>query len=260
MDGYLDNNMQTIVTKAIPNNWDNCGVIFGREGSAKSTLATQICKRLDPSFNVDRVVFTPETFIKAIDDAQPGQAIQYDEAINSSSSSTHASGVSVAIVRKLTMVRKKKLHIILCFPYLYMLQKYYISRCLWSIYTYAKDFDDRGYGRFYNSVNTERLYDLMKMKHKFDYMGAIREMKANFHFKFPRNFCVDELEYEIKKDAASIEDPNKKKNIWKDTSLKLAQYIKCETAGSIRKACLQYEINYNVLMNESGRTKILIIN
>jgi len=152
MDGYLYSNLQKIVTKAIPNKWDNVGIMFGREGVGKSSLSTQVCKTLDPNFGVHNIVFTPKQFSDAIDNAKPGTAILWDEAITGANISNHANSTSIAIISKLTMIRKKQLHIILCFPYLYMLNKYFISRCLWSIHVYAKDFDDRGYALFYTNA------------------------------------------------------------------------------------------------------------
>lgn len=211
IDGYLEKNLKNIEEKAIPNNWDNVGIIFSREGSGKSTLATQICKRLYPNFSNANIVFSPDEFSNAIDNAAPGTAILWDEAITGANINDHAKSLNQKIISKLTMVRKKQLHIILCFPYLYMMNKYFVSRCLWSIYAFAKDFDDRGHARFYNSLATEKLYNLMKTKYKYDYMGALREMKGNFYFKFSKKFCVDIKEYENKKDEASrLADKNSK--------------------------------------------------
>jgi len=214
MDGYLHSNLMKIVTKAIPNKWDNVGILFGREGVGKSSLATQVCKTLDENFDVHNIVFSPQQFSEAIDNAKPGTAILWDEAITGANISNHANSTSIAIISKLTMIRKKQLHILLCFPYLYMLNKYFISRCLWSIHVYAKDFDDRGYGLFYSSDNTERLYNLMKEKYRYDYMRALKEVKTDFYFKFPNKFCATETDYEKKKDDASkLNEKNSKEEL-----------------------------------------------
>lgn len=235
MDGYLDSNLNIIITKAIPNHWDNVGIMFGREGVGKTSLAVQICVRLDRKFSVKNIVFSPGQFSEAIDNATPGTAILWDEAITGANISNHANSTSIAIISKLTMIRKKQLHIILCFPYLYMMNKYFISRCLWSIYVYAKGFDDRGYARYFNSERTERVYNLMKEKFRYDYMAALRVIKSNFHFKFPKNFCVDKDIYEDKKDSASKLDEKNSKEELDIRDFQIMQRIKDHSDLSIER-------------------------
>ena len=42
------------------------GVICGQTGSGKSYSALTICKEIDPSFDIDRVTFTPEQFMELL--------------------------------------------------------------------------------------------------------------------------------------------------------------------------------------------------
>jgi DNA-directed RNA polymerase specialized sigma subunit len=213
MDGYLNSNLDLILSKAIPNYWDCFGIIFGREGAGKTTIATQICYRLDPNFTVKNIVWTTQQMSKAIDETKDESSILWDEAITGAKSSQHAEEISQLLISKLTMIRKKRLKIIICFPYLYMLNKYFVSRCLFSIYVYAKGFTDRGYAKAYNSRNSEKLYNLMKEKYKYDYAGAFREARHDFHFRFTSMFCCDEAEYDrLKSKYSKLEEKTKEVN------------------------------------------------
>lgn len=212
IDGYLNSNLDLILNEAIPYNWDCFGIIFGREGTGKTTLATQICYKLDPNFSVKNIVWTPKQFEQAIDNAEDESSILWDEAITGARANQHGEDISKTIISKLTMIRKKKLKIIICFPYLYMLNKYFVSRCLFSIYCYAKGFGDRGYAKAYNSRRSEILYNLMKEKYRYDYAGAFKEAKYNYRFRFTKKFCADEEEYDLLKTKYSRLGNDEKKD------------------------------------------------
>ena len=152
MDGYLYQNMRLILDKAIPNKWDCVGIIFGKEGSGKSTLATQLAIFSDPSFDLSRCCFTPKQFLEATDTAPEGSAILWDEAITGATAQQQGNEISQSIISRLTTIRRKRLKIFVCFPYLHMLNKYFISRCLFSVFVYAKAFDQRGYMKYLLSI------------------------------------------------------------------------------------------------------------
>lgn len=206
MTPKLKSNLDIVLKHAIPNNWDALFMIWGREGSGKSTLATQMSLYLDHSFDIKRCVFTVEQFINAIENSEQEQAILWDEAVYGAKAAQHATSISQAIVNKLTVIREKKLKLILCFPYLYMLNKYFVTRCLASVLVYAKDFDDRGYMRFYDSRKTEYIYNLMKGKFRYNWLGAVRKVKPSFNRKYANVFCLPFKEYTKKKRASSSEE------------------------------------------------------
>jgi len=220
----LRKNLEIIRDRAIPNKWDALFIIWGREGVGKSTLATQMAIFLDNKFSVKNIVFSAEQFKEVIKNAKPESTIIWDEAITGANISQHATEISSSIVSKMTQIRKKRLKIFLCFPYLYMLNKYFVARSIASIYIYAKAFDDRGYGLFYNSNQTEFLYNLMKFKYPYNYKGAINEAKISFHFRFKGKFCANEKIYEAKKDKSIASATNKKGNLWKGRFIKLLDW------------------------------------
>lgn len=233
MDNYLVNNLDIIMKEAIPNKWDAVIVVHGKEGSGKTTFSTQLAIYMDNSFCLNRCVFNPDKFGNILDSAQEESSIIWDEAITGASSVKHASKVSQEIISRLTMIRRKRLKIILCLPYLWMLNKYFISRCVATFYVYAKGFTRRGYYIAYNQTQTEWLFSLMKEKYQLLPSNAIYKAKSAFHATFPNVFCLPENEYEKKKEEAGKtidlkEDKWKDRAIisavhWKGTQLELAK-------------------------------------
>jgi len=58
------------------------GTIVGREGSGKSHTALSICRKVDPSFDADRVFFDPAELVEAFqsEDLGEGSMVMLDEA------------------------------------------------------------------------------------------------------------------------------------------------------------------------------------
>jgi len=227
MDGYLKSNLDIFLNEAIPNNWDGLFIIFGREGSGKTTIAAQSALYCDHSFDIDKCVFSAEQFKNKVDDVKPESAILWDEAITGANASDHARQIQSDIISKLTMIRKRKLKLFLCFPYLDMLRRYFVNRCLASLYVYARSFTDRGHFYFYNDNQTEKLYGLMKNKYRSIPKDALKTAKRSFYGTFTKYFPLDEKEYEKRKDEASRLS-SKKGNIWKNRFIETVQYCRDE--------------------------------
>lgn len=205
MNHYLQDNLDIILNEAIPNNWDCLFVLFGREGCGKTTLGTQCAKYLAKDFSLVTTVFTPDQFTNACENSAPESAILWDEAITGANSATHASKVSVNIISQLTQIRKKKLKIFLCFPYLDLLNKYFIKRCTGGIYIYAKSYKSRGFAKFYNHMELSMVYGFMKDRFKYFPDGATKVCNSSFSFKFSKCFCLPEAEYDKKKEDSRKE-------------------------------------------------------
>ena len=203
MDNYLMNNLNIIMNEAIPNKWDALFIVFGKEGAGKSTLATQIALFLDHDFNLDKTQFNPETFGETLDNAPEESSILWDEAITGAAAAKHADKVCQEIIARLTMIRKKRLKIIICLPYLYMLNKYFVSRCIASFYVYAHGFTNRGHFFAYNQSQVEYLYSLMKDKYRMVPNKALSYAAKSFFGTFSPQFCLPEDAYDAKKDKAT---------------------------------------------------------
>jgi len=230
MDGYFKSNMDIILNEAIPNNWDAVFVIFGKEGTGKTTLACQGALYSDHKFSIKTCEFNTEQFGHVIDTCDPESSILWDEAITGAMSVAHANKVSQTIISKLTQIRKKRLKLFLCFPYLWMLNKYFVSRCVASFYVYSKGFEDRGYAFAYNQKQTEYLYSLMKEKYRLQPLKAINKAPKSYHFKFPDVFCMDKDAYDCKKESSRVMD--EETDPWKSNFIHVGKYC-TELGGTV---------------------------
>jgi len=229
VDTHLKSNYDIILNEAIPNNWDALFIVFGKEGTGKSTFASQGARYLDPEFGLDKVAFLPEQFEKVIEKAKPGSSILWDEAITGINAANWASSVSKSVISKLTQIRKKRLKIFICFPYLHMINKYLVSRCVASMYVYSKGFKDRGYVRVYNQSQVEFLYSLMKEKYSYVPFKAIKKTHHSFFCRFSNKMCLPIDEYEDAKDKArQSEVQNLEKDKWKDATIQLLRWANVE--------------------------------
>ena len=135
------------------------------------------------------------------------------------------SSISIKIVQKLTQIRKKRFKIVVCFPYLKYINNYFISRCTFSIYIFAKGYDkeDRGYFRAYSALRTEILYNLMKLAFKYNFRKAFRFVPCNFPGRFGKEFPIDYDKYDNKKDKSRQEGDT---DSFKEQFIQTLHYIK----------------------------------
>ena len=77
LDGYLQANLDNL-KKDVKKDYDAFILTVGREGYGKSTLSFQAALYCDPTFCLDRVVFTAEQFIEAVQTAKQYEAIVFD--------------------------------------------------------------------------------------------------------------------------------------------------------------------------------------
>lgn len=185
--------------KRVMNKWDSIGLLTGKEGTGKTTFAMMLAHTLDPSFNLDRIVFSGQELMKAIDSAKRGDAILFDEAVVSLSSQDFATDIQKVLIKKFTMIRSKSLIIFLVIPNFFMLRKYFaIDRCHYMINTYSPDGLRRGYFKFYSWNNKKKLY-LNGMKH-MDSNAAMPSFRGRF--TDTEGFFIDPEAYEKKKQEA----------------------------------------------------------
>lgn len=171
--------------------------IDGRERTGKSTLATQIARYVDPTFNLSRMVFTPEEFKNAIFNAKRGQAIIYDESFSGLSSRGALSPINKYLVGLMMQMGQKNLFVILVLPTFYLLDGYaamFRTRLL--IHVYENKKGQRGFFRLYSYKKKKLLY--LFGKKTYSYAPRIRGVPiyTRFRGKFFKNFALgDEKEY-----------------------------------------------------------------
>lgn len=176
----------------------DCIIAFdGKEGSGKSTLALQWCKYIDPTFNLSRVVFSPDEFREAIYKAKKGQAILFDEAFTGFSSRSALSGVNRTLVSLMMQIRQKNLFIGIVLPTFFLLDKYislFRTRVLVHVYETKSG---RGYFRVF-SKDKKRQLIMDKGARTYSY-GIKTKMKGRFRGVFALGDKEMEEKYRDKK-------------------------------------------------------------
>lgn len=204
MDGYKQAALTTAKT-VIKKDWDMMFLYDGAEGSGKSTCAMQDAYFCDPTLSLDRVVFTPQEFRHAVNQASPYQAVIYDEAYTGLSSRASMTLINRTLVSMLAEIRQKNLFIFVVMPTFFDLDKYvalWRSRAL--IHVYTADGFERGYFAFYN---TDRKKDLYINGKKF---YSYAKPKPNFVGRFVNYYPLNEKAYRRKKKASLLEREKKK--------------------------------------------------
>lgn len=192
MNGFLKANMDH-AKEEILNDWDMLFCVDGVERSGKSTLAQQMAKFCDPTFDLARLTFSPNEFVYQCVHAAKYQAVVYDEAMTGMGSQDTSSQINKALKRMLMEIGQKNLFIFVVMPSYFELSRYvalHRSRAL--IHVYAQNFK-RGQFLFFSQDKCKLLY--LNGKKTYDY-GVVG---ANFRGDFGRHYTVPEEAYRQKK-------------------------------------------------------------
>ena len=179
---------------------DRVFLVDGRERTGKSVFTFQQAKYLDPTFDVSRVCFKPEEFLKCIRTAKKGQVIVFDEAFRGLSSKSALSKTNKAVVQAMMEMGQRNLIVFIVLPTFFLLEMYAAvlrSEALFHIY---KNKAGRRKFRVYNYQKKAELYKIGKKK-GFSYDWP----KVKFRDEFYNIYAIDEKEYRAKKDKALIE-------------------------------------------------------
>lgn len=199
---YLDKNLATAFhlfkTRYIAKDWDIITIIDGLERSGKSTLAHQLALFVDPSYTLERTVFNPIEFERAVDKAKIGQAIVFDEAHMGLTRRSSQSVVTKTLINKLTVIGKKNLFIFVLLPSFYELDKYVAVHRSKLLITVRARGAERGYFDLY-SGDAKRLRYL-KGRKELDPAAGRRSGWGRFVKYFP----FDKALYERNKDKGAL--------------------------------------------------------
>lgn len=226
-DNYLKHNFDKYLIRGVANGWDGIIAITGLEGTGKSTFTQFLAAYcdVDHELTLDRVVFSGQELMQAIDNSKPGKAIIFDEAIMDMSSQDSGNDMQKILIKKFTLIRKKRLFIFLVIPSLFMLRKYFaIFRTRALINAYSPDGVSRGFYKFYSFQTKKSLY--LRGYKEMD-MGCVQpDFRGCFIDTY--GFFVDPVAYEAKKDEAirqlTIEKTTKEQKLvqaYEDNKLKL---------------------------------------
>ena len=204
MEDRLERNLKEKIIPALEKKKDKDKVIAidGAEGSGKSTLAFQIGKRVDPTLDLSRVVFSADDFREAVFKAKRGQCIIYDEAFTGLSSRSSLSGINRALVSLMMQMRQKNLFVIIVLPTFFLLDKYVaLFRTTVLIHVYEVR-GVRGYFKVYSRKAKKMLYLFGKVTYSYFH----KKIKTNFRGRFYGVFALgdekEEAKYRKKKSDA----------------------------------------------------------
>lgn len=174
--------------------------VDGEEGSGKSVLAMQLCKYLDPNFNIDRIVFNSDAIIALIKDPNlnKGSAILLDEAYNAANSRATMSEVNRSLIAVATEMRQKNLFVCVVLPSFFDLDKalaIWRTRALFHVY-FSEDYKRGQYTVFPKNVKKD-LY--LKGKKNYNYHAVKSPYPP---CRFFGSYVVNEDEYRLKKSEA----------------------------------------------------------
>lgn len=203
MDGYLVDNLD-MAKGVIRKDLDMVFAVDGPEGAGKSVFTMQAAYYVDPTLNIDRIVFTPKDFRQAIINSKPFQSVIYDEAYTGLSSRATMSLINRTLISMLAEIRQKNLFVWVVMPTFFDLDKYvalWRSRGLIHVY-FGSDFQ-RGYFAFYNSDKKKDLY--IQGKKFYSYANP----RPNFIGRFTNFYPLDEAAYRAKKKASLIDREKK---------------------------------------------------
>lgn len=207
MDGKVKENLDYEL-KRVDKNWDSVIAYDGEEGSAKTTVAcanaNYMAEARGIKFNEDReknnnIIYTIPEFENLVDISPPYTNIVWDEFVLAGLSSEALKSVQITLIKRMSMMRRKRLVVHLIIPYIFMLQKYFAiarPRCLFHIY--SPDNISRGSLKYYSKPAKRLLY--MKGVKFWDYKVCRPDFAGAFTDTYGLFF--DKETYEAKKDAA----------------------------------------------------------
>lgn len=198
-DRWLHDQYAVIRDKIIMQDWDWVTFVDGVEGGGKSTLAQQLAVLCDPNFNLSKICFTHQEFIKSVMEAKKYEAIIFDEAYGSLASKQAISQVCKTLESLLAQVRQKNLFLFVVAPTYFDISRniaLWRSRCL--IHVYVGQNYQRGYWRAFTFKKKNLLY--LKGRDLYNYSAVAHSALG----RFTKKKVVDSEQYQQKKlDALS---------------------------------------------------------
>jgi len=191
LDGYLKANIDHMIKDVKKRNYDGFVLICGREGFGKTTLSLQLAMYCDPTFNLDRVCFTAEQFMEAVEGSERYQAIVFDETMGYLSSRTAMSKFNKALIKVMNEMRSKNLFVFMNIPNLFMMD-WYVAQHRTTGLLYIRK---RAVFNSYDYPTKKKLYRMGKRYHEYC-------VPPNFYGAFVKYFPIDKENYEKKKQEA----------------------------------------------------------
>jgi hypothetical protein len=183
---------------------DWAGIVDGDEGSGKTTLASQMAFFVDPTFNQKRLCLTPNDFVEAVNSAEKGQAVVFDEGFTGLSSKRALSKINQLLIELMMEMRKKNLFVLICIPSVFYLEKYIVLHRARALFHTYFSRGKPGQYMIYNKKKLKLLYLFGKRKMSYSF-PTVRTKK-----RFPNIHPIDWETYERRK-IANLKKKEKEK-------------------------------------------------
>ncbi len=99
------------------NDFDFLVIVTGARGRGKSTLAIELARRVDASFTMERIVFSPSEILPLHGSLKPGQVMIVDEVGEAWSSGDWATKINKTLAKAFTGNRYRREGVIFCLPH-----------------------------------------------------------------------------------------------------------------------------------------------
>lgn len=201
MDGYLKSNLDLLI-KSVHKDRDALIIIDGPEREGKSTIASQMAKYVDPTYNVDRCCMNPVEFADKVKETnEKYKSIVLDEGMAFTGRGAMTT-LNRNLIKVLSEIGMKNLFLFICIPSFHELEKYAaIHRSKALIHVYPVELN-RGRFAFWNYSGKKQLY--LQGKKFYSYTKP----PANFFGRFAKAFPINKEEYNKKKLLAVNNMPN----------------------------------------------------
>lgn len=188
LDGIYKDILDNLKIEVLKKDYDGLIIFASDEGYGKSTHSFQTAMYLDPNFNLDKVVFTADQFIDAVNVATKGDCIVFDETMGYLGSRGAMSKFNRTLIKVFSEMRSKNLFIILNIPSFFELDKYpAIHRSIFMVYIYK-----RSYFAFFGKQRKKKLY--IEGKKYYNY-----SVPADFIGRCTKYFVLNKENYNEKK-------------------------------------------------------------
>ncbi len=170
--GFLTDNLDRIKKVFMKKHkFDWVNAIDGFERIGKSTLGIKMCLYMDPSFDINRVCFTPNQYMSAVQNAKKDQAVLYDEAITGMFSKEAMNTINITLTKMFAVIGSKRLFHCVILPNFLKLNRDIATRRILSLqHVYW-----RGKFGFYSRKRTSIIAELQDFK----------KQRPNFYGTFP---------------------------------------------------------------------------
>lgn len=199
--------------KVIEENSDRVYVVTGKERSGKTFWVCQEAKFIDPTFNIDRICFTPEQFLEQIRNATAGSVVVFDEAFRGFSTRATLTKINRLLVQSMMEVGRRNLIIFIVLPVFSLLDYYVAINRSYALFVIYKTKPTKGKKSYYGWRGySEKKKSMIYYKSKKSW-GVIPYVPSKLRGKFfAKQKIINKKEIKIPYETFPIEEYEKKKD------------------------------------------------